>query len=107
MTGGTVVILGPTGRNFGAGMSGGKAFILDANRMLEKYHNPELIAIARLSDPEDIGLVQSMITRHAELTGSLHARRILDRWEEYLPQFWTAFPKAAPAKLEAAVAARS
>jgi len=107
MTSGTVVVLGPTGRNFGAGMSGGRAYVFDRAHRFEHYYNPELVAIARLSDEEEIERLKTLIQRHAALTGSRHARGILERWNESLPSFWAVFPKAEPAKLEAAVAARS
>jgi glutamate synthase domain-containing protein 2/glutamate synthase domain-containing protein 3 len=92
MTGGTVVVLGKTGRNFGAGMTGGAAFVLDESNDLEKLYNPQLVGLERVSDAEDIRTLQSLILRHQALTGSSRARDILGQWDLYLPQFWKVVP---------------
>ncbi|NTW03554.1 MAG: glutamate synthase subunit alpha, partial [Oscillochloris sp.] len=102
MTGGTVVILGPTGRNFGAGMTGGVAYILDEANKLEQRYNAQLIEVRPLSARDEARVVQ-LIRRHAELTGSPRANEILARWETYRGMFRTAMPRDAVAKIEAAV----
>ena len=105
MTGGIAVILGPTGRNFGAGMTGGLAFVFDPENLFPQQVNPALIQLHRVEDPEDETLLKSLIVRHRELTGSLRAESILSHWAELLPHFWKAEPKKEVVKLEAAVGA--
>jgi len=95
MTGGTVVILGKTGRNFGAGMTGGAAFVLDEDSDLEKLYNPELICLERLAHLEDVKMLQSLILRHQALTGSRRAQEILEKWDSYLPRFWKVIPRSS------------
>lgn len=103
MTGGLAVILGPTGRNFGAGMTGGMAFVLDSEGTFSQRYNPGLVELSRMEDPEDQNLLRSMVTRHAELTGSARAQQMLSDWENTLPLFWKVAPKKEVVKLEAAV----
>ncbi|MBX0328111.1 glutamate synthase large subunit [Oscillochloris sp. ZM17-4] len=100
MTGGTVVILGHTGRNFGAGMTGGTAYILDEVGTLAQRCNPQLIELRPLSARDEPRL-QQLIRRHAELTGSPRASEILARWDTYRGLFRTAMPREAVAKIEA------
>ncbi|MCM8794900.1 MAG: glutamate synthase large subunit [Candidatus Omnitrophica bacterium] len=102
MTGGMVVILGETGRNFGAGMTGGLAFVFDPKEQLPRNYNPALVELHRLEEPEDIDQVRSMITRHAELTGSGRAQEILSAWDQTRPLFWKVHPKKEVVALEAA-----
>jgi glutamate synthase (NADPH/NADH) large chain len=92
MTGGTVVILGETGRNFAAGMSGGLAFVYDSAGEFAGKCNPEMVDLDELTG-EDIDLLKGMITRHLENTGSEVAREILDHWSEALAKFVKVFPK--------------
>ncbi len=92
MTGGQVVVLGPTGRNFGAGMSGGVAYVLDEEKTFEKLYNGELIVISKVA-PEDEKTLRAMIERHFELTQSPLAKKILKAWHRYVPLFWKAHPK--------------
>src|SRR5439155_13691628 len=87
MTGGVVVVLGKTGRNFGAGMSGGLAFVLDEEGNFDQRYNPAMVGIGAVEHQYDIPLLRSIIERHLEMTGSRRARQILDRWEHYLPLF--------------------
>ncbi|MBI3615074.1 MAG: glutamate synthase large subunit [Candidatus Omnitrophica bacterium] len=103
MTGGVILVLGPTGRNFGAGMTGGIAFIFDPEEVFPKRLNPSLVELHRVEDPEDQDLVKTMIRAHAELTGSRRAKELLSNWEQALPQFWKVNPKKEVVKLEAAV----
>jgi len=95
MTEGVVVILGETGRNFGAGMSNGVAYVLDETRDFPKRINPELVGLAQVTAAADIEILQTLIRRHHEVTESKRAAAILDRWESYLPLFWKAAPHFA------------
>ena len=88
MTGGTVVILGDTGRNFGAGMTGGNAYILDENQQLEKMYNQQLIKLERISEKLDQDTLIGLIEKHFELTQSQRAKHILAEWDKFLPMFW-------------------
>jgi glutamate synthase domain-containing protein 2/glutamate synthase domain-containing protein 1/glutamate synthase domain-containing protein 3 len=97
MTGGTVVVLGNTGKNFGAGMTGGHAYVLDLEDRFESLINPALIVIERLT-PEDEIIVKELIYKHLEATESARARDILADWQKYLPHFWNAKPKPPAAK---------
>ncbi|MCA9533427.1 MAG: glutamate synthase subunit alpha, partial [Myxococcales bacterium] len=84
MTGGTVVVLGVTGRNFGAGMSGGVGYVLNHDGKFATRCNMETIelaTLAELGDAQESDAVQALITEHHELTGSEVARRLLDNWQ--------------------------
>jgi glutamate synthase (NADPH/NADH) large chain len=93
MTGGRVVVLGDTGRNFGAGMSGGIAFVLDADRTFAGRCNPEMVDLEPLVDEEEIGTVERLIVTHADLTGSAVAARVLAAWPAVLAQFVMVMPR--------------
>jgi glutamate synthase (NADPH) large chain len=80
MTGGRVIVLGRTGRNFAAGMSGGIAYVLDANGDFEQRCNREMVDLESLVDPEEIDLVQLAIMKHASLTRSSYAQQLLADW---------------------------
>jgi len=93
MTGGRVVVLGPTGRNFGAGMSGGIAYVLDEAGDFDRRCNTEMILLERMSE-EESEEVRTMIRKHADYTGSSRALRILDQWERFgVPPFVKVMPK--------------
>ncbi|MEX1198015.1 MAG: glutamate synthase large subunit [Pseudohongiellaceae bacterium] len=92
MTGGRVAILGKTGRNFGAGMSGGIAYVLDRDGDFERQCNAETFELEPVNDDADIAELSTMIRKHLEYTGSPVARQILDNWEETLPQFVKVMP---------------
>jgi glutamate synthase (ferredoxin) len=95
MTGGRVVVLGATGRNFAAGMSGGVAYVLDEDGEFIPRCNKEMVGLTVLSlveDQDEIAEVRAMIERHVHWTESAHARRILERWNEYLPKFVRVLP---------------
>jgi len=92
MTGGAVVILGPTGRNFAAGMSGGVAYILDEQGDFATRCNMQLVGIEKL-DAEDAVTVKAMIENHAINTRSTRAAGILADWNRYLPKFVKVMPK--------------
>ncbi|HEY6515810.1 MAG TPA: hypothetical protein VIY50_06670, partial [Steroidobacteraceae bacterium] len=93
MTGGRVVVLGPAGRNFGAGMSGGIAYVLDEAGDFAPHVNAQMVGIERLEDPEEIARVRGMIERHREFTRSERARYVLASWERLLPKFVAVVPK--------------
>ena len=92
MTGGMVVILGPVGRNFAAGMSGGVAFVLDENDTFRSLYNPEMVGLEVVESEEDVDLLRRMIERHREWTGSEIANKVLESWSEYLPKFIKVMP---------------
>jgi glutamate synthase domain-containing protein 2/glutamate synthase domain-containing protein 1/glutamate synthase domain-containing protein 3 len=92
MTGGVVVVLGPTGRNFAAGMSGGVAFILDAEDRFRQLCNQSMVAIEPLEDPEDMVLLHRLVSSHFEHTGSRVAERVLARWRHHVPMFLKVMP---------------
>ena len=93
MTGGRVVVLGPTGRNFAAGMSGGEAYILDEAGDFKTRCNLQMVGLEKLEDPAEIEELRLMIDRHAKLTRSQKAFKILALWEEYVPRFVKVMPK--------------
>jgi glutamate synthase (ferredoxin) len=93
MTGGRVVILGGTGRNFGAGMSGGIAYVLDEHGTFPTLVNRQMVGIEPLSDAEDIAEVRGMIERHLAHTGSARARKVLESWDQLAPRFVKVIPK--------------
>ena len=93
MTGGVVVVLGETGRNFAAGMSGGVAFVLDEAGHFESLCNMDMVGLEAVESEEDIELLHGMVERHlGEEQGSDRARRVLDDWDEVLPQFVKVMP---------------
>jgi glutamate synthase domain-containing protein 3 len=92
MTGGTVVILGKTGVNFAAGMSGGIAYVLDEDQLFDTRCNLEMVDIEYLTDSADIAILRNLIQEHVALTGSPQAKNILERWEEMVPRFVKVFP---------------
>jgi glutamate synthase (ferredoxin) len=92
MTGGNVVVLGPTGRNFAAGMSGGVAYILDEKGELPAKCNMQLVGIEHL-DKDDVTTLKTMIENHAINTKSIRAAAILKDWEKFLPKFVKVMPK--------------
>ena len=98
MTDGVVVVLGRTGVNFGAGMTGGFAYVLDIDRDFVDRYNHELIDIHRIT-PESMEAhlhhLRELIDRHARATGSEWAAQILEDYRSYLPKFWLVKPKAA------------
>jgi len=92
MTGGVVVVLGGTGRNFAAGMSGGFAFVLDESGDFEKVCNKEMVGLESVESEDDKELLRSMIEAHLLWTGSEKARRVLDGWEASLDRFVKVMP---------------
>jgi glutamate synthase (NADPH) large chain len=92
MTGGRVVILGTTGRNFAAGMSGGIAYVLDIKGNFDYFCNKGLVEIETLGDSADIMELQHLIGRHMLYTSSKLAEQILVNWDEFLPRFVKVIP---------------
>ncbi|GAA5522022.1 glutamate synthase large subunit [Aliifodinibius salicampi] len=93
MTGGRVVVLGETGRNFAAGMSGGIAYILDLNQQFHKKCNTDRVLLERLQDEDEIKQVYEMIRRHAEYTDSHRGWKVLGKWNEMIHRFVKVMPK--------------
>ena len=92
MTGGTVVVLGQTGRNFAAGMSGGVAYVLDERQLFDTLCNLDMVDLETVWQEPDRERLHELITRHAEWTGSRRARRILDSWQEMVGRFVKVMP---------------
>ena len=92
MTGGRVVVLGPTGRNFAAGMSGGVAFVLDEGRDFYLRLNKALVSMELVTEQHDIAELRGLIQAHADATGSPKAKRILADFDAWLPKFKKILP---------------
>jgi glutamate synthase (NADPH) large chain len=92
MTGGRVVVLGRTGRNFAAGMSGGIAYVYDVDRRFESRCNLELVELEPLSE-EDAQEVKGLIAEHVARTGSLVGRNVLAAWERTVDRFVKVMPR--------------
>jgi glutamate synthase (NADPH/NADH) large chain len=98
MTGGIVTVLGPTGYNFGAGMTGGFAYVLDMERVFVDRYNMELVDIQRVtseSAESHKAFLKTMIADHARETGSQWANELLTNFSDYASRFWLVKPKAA------------
>jgi glutamate synthase (ferredoxin) len=93
MTGGRVVVLGPTGRNFAAGMSGGVAYVLDEAGDFARRCNLQMVALEKLDDADETELVWKMIQRHQAYTQSALAARVLASWRQVVPKFVKVMPK--------------
>ncbi|MCF7688167.1 MAG: glutamate synthase large subunit [Cephaloticoccus sp.] len=92
MTGGVVVILGRTGKNFGAGMSGGLAFVYDERGTLPARHNSQMIALERLNNDDEAASLRQLVAVHANQTGSPHAQRLVADWAKAVGKFWKVVP---------------
>src|SRR5689334_23174732 len=92
MTGGTVVVLGRTGRNFGAGMSGGIAFVLDEGRDFARRCNRDMVELGPVAQADDRDILRRLVEQHARHTGSPRARHVLARWEQTLRHFVLVMP---------------
>ena len=93
MTGGTVVILGATGDNFGAGFTGGMAFVYDPDEIFELRVNPDTITWQRLASAHWEGVLRALIAEHARETSSRYAAMLLHDWEQERGRFWQVVPK--------------
>jgi glutamate synthase (NADPH) large chain len=100
MTGGKVVVLGPTGRNFGAGMSGGIAYVYDPDRTFAGRFNPEMVDVEPL-DPDDRDWLAGVVARHREETGSAVADRLLGDWSRAVEDLVKVMPRDYRRVLEA------
>jgi glutamate synthase domain-containing protein 3 len=101
MTGGRVVVLGPTGRNFAAGMSGGVAYVLDLSGDFSDHRcNHELVDLEDVVDPADVDELRDLIERHYRHTESNMARKVMDDWEDFLPKFVKIMPRDYKLALE-------
>ena len=96
MTGGVVVVLGPVGRNFAAGMSNGIAYVLDERALLERHCNLEMVAVNGLNEMDE-RVLRKLIQQHFHKTGSARARVILAQWDAYRPLFRKVAPPAVAA----------
>jgi len=93
MTGGIVVVLGSTGRNFAAGMSGGLAYVLDRVGEFEIHCNKNIVDLLPVEEDEDINQLKSLVEEHFLYTQSSVAKIVLDEWEETLPKFIKVYPR--------------
>jgi glutamate synthase (ferredoxin) len=93
MTGGRVVVLGPAGRNFGAGMSGGIAYVLDEHGDFPARVNQQMVGVERLEEAAEIAAVRALVQKHLEYTGSTRARAVLEQWDVIVPRFVKVMPK--------------
>ena len=92
MTGGTVVVLGQTGKNFAAGMTGGVAYVLDENWDFYQRVNKETVSLEPVEHKYDVAALKELIREHVEATGSPRGKEILDNFSEYLPKFKKVLP---------------
>ncbi|MGL1958205.1 MAG: glutamate synthase large subunit [Colwellia sp.] len=92
MTGGMAVILGETGRNFAAGMSGGVAYVLDVNGDFSEKCNMEMVELEKVEDSEDIDTLKTLLQGHLDSTGSDVAQELLDNWEASITRFIKVMP---------------
>jgi glutamate synthase (ferredoxin) len=93
MTGGSVVILGTTGRNFAAGMSGGVAYVLDEIGDFPGRVNTQMVGIEKLGDAAEIAEVRALVERHLAATRSARAKQVLADWDQLVPKFVKIMPK--------------
>ncbi len=100
MTGGRVVVIGSTGRNFAAGMSGGIAYVLEDKDKFAINCNQDMVLLESLDD-DDVDAVKELLTKHAEYTKSTVAEKILSDWSSYQSQFIKVMPKDYKRVLEA------
>lgn len=107
MTGGRVVVIGATGRNFGAGMSGGIAYVFDPDATFAKHCNMQMVQLERLEEVEDLELVRGLLERHREYTGSTVAERLLMDWPTAAKRFVKVMPTEYRRVLNEALAAAS
>jgi glutamate synthase domain-containing protein 2/glutamate synthase domain-containing protein 1/glutamate synthase domain-containing protein 3 len=93
MTGGHVVVLGPTGRNFAAGMSGGIAYVLDERGDFKGRVNLQMVGVEPLASPIELTRVKALIAKHLQWTGSARAQQVLDDWDRQSARFMRVIPK--------------
>jgi len=93
MTGGKVIVLGHTGRNFAAGMSGGNAYVLDESGTFAERCNQDMVELEPLTDAAEIAALHAIISEYARTTGSQRAASVLAQWEKMVPDFVNVFPR--------------
>ena len=93
MTGGRVVVLGPTGRNFAAGMSGGVAYLFDEHGTAQSRVNAQMVELERVEDRDEAAALRALVDKHAQATGSATAQRILAGWDTLQARFLKVIPK--------------
>ena len=93
MTNGRVVVLGPTGRNFAAGMSGGIAYVFNESGDFELNCNQEMVDLEPVEEPEDQAELAQILQKHYALTNSSNAKRILQSWSNYIRYFVKVYPR--------------
>jgi glutamate synthase domain-containing protein 3 len=93
MTGGRVIVLGATGRNFAAGMSGGVAYVLDPDGSFALNCNIDMVDLEPLQQADQVARVRDLIARHVAATGSAIGRRVIDSWTAAVQQFVTVMPR--------------
>ena len=93
MTGGTVVVLGPTGRNFAAGMSGGVAYVLDEAGDFPSKCNKQMVGLEKIETKEESDVLKQMIEKHVKYTQSERGEKILKSWDRMVPKFVKVMPK--------------
>jgi glutamate synthase (ferredoxin) len=93
MTGGRVIVLGRTGRNFAAGMSGGIAYVLDEAGDFPAHCNQEMVSLEKLKDADEIEMIWKLIQRHQAYTKSERAVKVLADWRKLVPKFVKVMPK--------------
>jgi len=101
MTGGRVVVLGLTGRNFAAGMSGGTAYVLDVDGNFARRCNPQMVSLGKIEDPAEGQAVKALVEKHVALTDSRLARKLLERWGETLTRLVRVMPNDYKRVIEA------
>jgi glutamate synthase (ferredoxin) len=103
MTGGQVIVLGETGRNFAAGMSGGVAYVYDIDGLFEQRLNKEMVNLYRLIEcsDTDIATVKSTIEKHVGYTGSPRGKFLLENWNAEVSKFFKVLPRDYERMLEA------
>jgi len=104
MTGGVIVVLGETGRNVGAGMTGGLTYVLDENGSFPTKVNSEIVQLQRVVTEAGEQQLRDLIQSHVEHTGSAKGKAVLEQWSDYLPQFWQVVPPSEAERLEVRVA---
>jgi glutamate synthase domain-containing protein 3 len=86
-------VLGPTGRNFAAGMSGGEAYVLDEHGAFRSLCNQEMVDLESVESETDEIALRELLEEHRQATGSVNAGRVLDNWHEMLPKFVKVMPR--------------
>jgi glutamate synthase domain-containing protein 3 len=103
MTAGIAVILGETGRNFGAGMTNGVAYVYDEADVFARRYNAADVGIERVESEDDAEVICSIVQRHFEVTGSRRAHELLSNWDASRARFWKVVPHPARGKQQTTV----